>query len=142
MFWKKQKLFCKKQAAINEVFYFQDLSLNVHSFLDLNVSNSSFGNHWRYQRYHELLGQKTSSFIWCMHEFEWYKSDLLKWAEKKLSKKDQIMTEKYLQKGSNLEMLQAAIIFQRFPCIWKLILQEHFRRHIQKYVFFVWCNRT
>ena len=32
-----------------------------------------------------------------------------------------------------LEMLQVAIIFQRFPCIRKLILQENFCRHIQKH---------
>ena len=44
-------------------------------------------------------------------------------------------------KAAVLEMLQGAIIFQIFPCIRKLVLQENFLRHIQKYVFFVWCNR-
>ena len=45
-------------------FYF-----NVHSYLDifLHGSVSSFDNHWQYQqRYYELLGQKSASFIWCM----------------------------------------------------------------------------
>ena len=71
-----------------------------------------------------------------MHEVEWYQSDLLKWIEKTLKR------VKKWQKNTCgrvvfLEMLQAAIIFQRFPCIRKLILQENFRRHIQKYVFLV-----
>ena len=41
-----------------------------------------------------------------------------------------------------LEMLEAAVISQRFPCIRKLILQENFQRHIQIYAFFVWSNRN
>ena len=39
-------------------------------------------------------------------------------------------------------MLQAAIIFQMFLWIRKLVLQENFRSHIQKNAFFVWCNRV
>ena len=53
-------------AAVNELFYFQNLSLNVHSSLNLRGSSSSFDNHRCYQRYHELLGQKSASFIWCI----------------------------------------------------------------------------
>ena len=39
-----------------------------------------------------------------------------------------------------LEMLQAPITFQRFPCIRKLILQEIFCKHILKYLFL--CDAT
>ena len=56
--------------AINEVrCLIQYLILNVHSYLDLflYVSSSSFDNHWRYQqRYHEVLGRKSPSFIRCI----------------------------------------------------------------------------
>ena len=50
--------------------FIQDLSLNVHSHLDifLQGSSSSFNNHWRYQQcYHELLGRKSASFLWCIN---------------------------------------------------------------------------
>ena len=49
--------------------FIQETSLNVHFYLDLFLhgSSSSFGKHWWYQqRYHELLGQKFASFIWCI----------------------------------------------------------------------------
>ena len=46
------------------------------------------------------------------------------------------------ERAAFLETLQAAIILQRFPCILrKLILQEKFCRHIQKYAFFLLYNR-
>ena len=92
------------------MFYFQDLRLNVHSCLDLH------GN--------------------SMNEFERYQSDLLKWTEKTLNriKKWQKHTS---GRATFLEMLQAAIVFQRFPCVTKLILQKNFLRHIQKYAFCV-----
>ena len=48
------------------MFYFQDLSLNAHSSLDLHGSSSSFDNHWWNQRYDELLGWTSASFIWCI----------------------------------------------------------------------------
>ena len=60
--------------------FIQDLSLNVHSYLDLFLhrSSPSFNNYWGHQqRYKELLGRKSASFIWCIskstHEFEWYR---------------------------------------------------------------------
>ena len=56
-------------------------------------------------------------------------------------KKIEIWQKTTCGKAAVLEMLQGAIIFQIFPCIRKLVLQENFLRHIQKYVFFVWCNR-
>ena len=45
--------------------FIQDLSLNVHSYLDLFLhgSSSSFD---KQQRYHEPLGRKSASFIWCI----------------------------------------------------------------------------
>ena len=58
-FWEKQLLL--------ECFI-QNLSLNVHSYFNLFLhwSISSFDNHWRYQqRYRELLGRKSRSFLWC-----------------------------------------------------------------------------
>ena len=33
---------------------------------DLHESSSSFHNHSLYQHYHELLGQKSPSSIWCI----------------------------------------------------------------------------
>ena len=75
-----------------------------------------------------------------IHEFEWYQTDLLKWTGKTL-KRIEIWQKNTCGKAAVLEMLQGAIIFQIFPCIRKLVLQENFLRHIQKYVFFVWCNR-
>ena len=75
-----------------------------------------------------------------MHEFEWYQSDLLKWTEKN-SKRIKKWQKSISGKIAFLEMLQAAIILQKFPCIRKLILQENFRRHIRKYAFFVRCYR-
>ena len=52
--------------------FIQDLSLNVHSYLDLLLygSSTSFNNHWLYQqRYHNLLSQKSGSFIWCIKAY-------------------------------------------------------------------------
>ena len=71
-----------------------------------------------------------------MHEFEWYQSDLLKWTEKTL-KRIEKWQKNTCERAAFLEMLQAAIIFQRFPCIRKLILQDNFRKNIQKYTFSV-----
>ena len=48
---------------------------------------------------------------------------------------DQIMAENVCGRAAFFEILQDSIIFQRFLFIRKLVLQEHFRRHIQKYVF-------
>ena len=62
--------------------FIQDLSLVVHSYLDLFLHGSSslFDNYWQYQqRYCELLAQKSASFICCikkgMEEFEWYREN-------------------------------------------------------------------
>ena len=49
--------------------FIQDLSLNVHSYLDFfpDGSSSLFDNQWLYQqRYHELVVRKSASFIWCI----------------------------------------------------------------------------
>ena len=59
-------------------------------------------------------------------------SELLKWTGKTL-KRIKKMAEKYFGRAAFLEMLQTTIIFQRFLCIRKLILQENSRSHIQKY---------
>ena len=124
------------------MLYFQDLSLNVHSCLDLHGSSSSFDKHWWYQRYHELLSQKSASFIWriktCMNLNG---TRVTCWRTGKTLKGSKKWQKNTCGRAAFLEMLQAAITFQRFPCIRKLILQENFRRHIQKYVFFVWCNK-
>ena len=48
---------------------------------------------------------------------------------------DQRMAENVCGRAVFFEILQASIIFQRFLFIRKLVLQEHFRRHIQKYAF-------
>ena len=48
---------------------------------------------------------------------------------------DQIMAENVCGRAVFFEILQDSIIFQRFLFIRKLVLQEHFRRYIQKYVF-------
>ena len=44
---EKQTLFWEKEAAVNEVFYFEDLNLNVHSYLYLfrHWRSSSFEKH-------------------------------------------------------------------------------------------------
>ena len=49
------------------MFYFQELSLNVHSYLNLSLHGSSslFDNHWLYQRYNEIFTLKSASFPWC-----------------------------------------------------------------------------
>ena len=49
------------------MFYFQDLSLNVHSYLNLSLHGSSslFDNHWLYQRNNEIFTLKSASFLWC-----------------------------------------------------------------------------
>ena len=56
-----------------------------------------------------------------IHEFEWYQSDLFKLTEKTLER-----MEKWQRNACGravfLEMLQAAMIFRRFPCIKKLVL--------------------
>ena len=66
-----------------------------------------------------------------MHEFEWYQSDMLRRTKKTLKR-----IEKYqkntCRRAAFLEILQAGIIFQRFPYIRKLILQGNFHRPIQK----------
>ena len=48
--------------------FIEDLSLNVYSYIDLFLHGSrSYDNHWQcQQRYYELLGQKSASFIWCI----------------------------------------------------------------------------
>ena len=44
-------------------------------------------------------------------------------------------TLKRSQNGRKIPVV--AIIYQRFPCVRKLILQENFLRYFQKYAFFV-----
>ena len=124
---------------------FQDLSLNVYSCSDifLHGSSSSFDNYWWYQRYHKLFDQKSASFIWFTKarmnmngtrvnfwEMYWRNFEkVAKW------QKNTCGIPAFLQ------TLQVAIIYQRFPCVRKLILQENFLRYFQKHAFFVWCNR-
>ena len=72
-FWEKQKLFWEKQVAVNEVLLFKILSSNVHSYIDLFLHeiSSSFEKQCPYQKpYHDLLGQKSVSFIWCIKAFK------------------------------------------------------------------------
>ena len=101
----------------------QQLSLNVHSYLDLFLhgSSSSFDNHWRYQqRYHELLGWKSASFIWCI---KWISLNGVEWHVEmgwKNFEKDRKSV------GTVLE------IWQKSTCS---------EIPVQKYSFFVWCNR-
>ena len=40
------------------------------------------------------------------------------------------------ERAAFLQTSQVAIIYQRFLCVRKLILQENFRRYFQKYAFF------
>ena len=57
--FREEKIIFLGQAVVNEVFYFQYLSLNVHSWLDLFLygCSSLFEKNWQYQRYHNLLDQ-------------------------------------------------------------------------------------
>ena len=73
-----------------------------------------------------------------MDEFEWYQGYLLKWTERNL-KKIEKWQKNNCERAAFLEMLEIAIIFQRFPCMRKLSLQEYSEifRHIKKYAFFV-----
>ena len=70
-----------------------------------------------------------------MHEFQLYRSDLLKWTKKTLKRINKWKKNTY-GRAALLEMLHATIIFQRFSCIRKLILQEIFHKYIQKYAFY------
>ena len=73
--------------------FIQDLSLNVHSYLDLFLHgcSSSFDNKWWYQQYyHELLGQISASFIRSIKACRnlngrWW---LIKWTEETLKRKE------------------------------------------------------
>ena len=67
--------------------FFQDLGLNVHSYLDLcrHWYSLSFEKHWCYL--HAALPRATGSkiYIWCMKDaWMWMvQSDLLKWTGRK-----------------------------------------------------------
>ena len=55
--------------AVNEVLLFKILNSNVHSYIDLFLHeiSSSFEKQFPYQkRYHDLLDQKSVSFIFCI----------------------------------------------------------------------------
>ena len=97
----------------------------------LHGGSSSFDNHWQYQQhYHKLLDQKSSSLICCikacmhLNGTEWLVEMNWKNVEKDWKPFGTVL--KIQQKNAVfLETLQAAIIFQRFPCILrKLIVQE------------------
>ena len=71
-----------------------------------------------------------------MYQFKLCYNNLLKWSEKTL-KRIKKWQENTCGRAAFLEMLHAAITYQMFPWIRKLILQENFSRYIQKYAFFV-----
>ena len=99
-------------------------------------------NHWRYQRYHELL----RCSIWCikacmnLYGTEWLVE--IDWKNFDEDWKSSVTVFKKWQKNTCeraafLGTLQAATIFQRIFCIlMKLILPKQFCRNIQKYTFF------
>ena len=63
----QQQVFWETQAAANEAFYFQDLSLNVHFYLDVfrHWRSSSFEKHWWYR--HAALPRAIGSKIYIFY---------------------------------------------------------------------------
>ena len=95
----------------------------------MGVRSSSFDNHWHYLRYHELMGRKSASFIWCIKACV-NLNGLFKWTEKTL-KRIKKKPKNTCRRAAFLEILQAGIIFQGFSCIRKLIFQGNFYKYIQ-----------
>ena len=67
-----------------------------------------------------------------MYQSKLCKNYLLKWAEKNF-KRIKKWQENTCGRAAFLEILQAAITYQMFPWIMKLILQKNFSRNINKY---------
>ena len=86
---------------------------------------------------HLSFGVSKHAWIWMVPE-QLVETDWSKF------EKVQKMTEKIVWKSNISTNVTRGNNFWKIPCIRKLSrtnLQEHFWRQIQKYAFFVWCNR-